>query len=287
MTFRAAALDFLQTSKIETLKNDKHRKQWRTTIEEACKTSAACLWSRSTAPSAQDALAVWKRTPETGSSLRGRLERVFAWAKPLGCSPGNPASGTCSTITCQQGRRRASPAMPYARCPGLHGRAAEPHSFQRRALEFTILTATRTSEAIGARWSEIDLDAGSVGRSRLAHEGEADHRVPLSDRAVELLRSQWSAECDRIFPLHNMAMFELLRGMAGNGYTVHGFRSAFTDWARDRTGYPRDLIEMALAHTIKDKSEAAYQARRCARQATPAHERWARYLEAPAAAPTT
>ena len=137
-----------------------------------------------------------------------------------------------------------------------------------RALEFTILTAVRTSEAIGARWSEIDLDAAvwTIPASRM--KAKRDHRVALSHRAVELLRAV-ERRGERVFPLSNMAMLHVLRGMAGNGYTVHGFRSAFSDWARDRTGYARDLIEMALAHTIKDKSRSGLQARRCARQAPP------------------
>jgi integrase len=101
---------------------------------------------------------------------------------------------------------------------------------------------------------------------------------------VRQLGSKNEPSCGRVFPLSNMAMLELLRGMAGNGFTVHGFRSAFSDWARDRTAYARDVIEMALAHTIRDKSEAAYRRGDALEKRARLMQEWARYLEAPAGA---
>jgi integrase len=158
------------------------------------------------------------------------------------------------------------PALPYAELPDFMAALRAKESVSARALEFTILTAVRTNETIGARWDEIDLDGAVWTIPAARMKAKRDHRVPLSARAVEILRAATSPSCGgHVFingngkPLSNMAMLELLRGMAGNGYTVHGFRSTFSDWARDHTNTPRDVVELALAHTIKDKSEAAYR----------------------------
>ena len=129
----------------------------------------------------------------------------------------------------------------------------------------------------------MDLDAGVWTIPATRMKAKRDHRVALSNRAVEILRAQSKRPDGRVFPLSNMAMLELLRGMAGNGLTVHGFRSTFSDWARDRTGYSRDVIEMALAHTIKDKSEAAYRRGDALDKRRRLMAEWARYLDAPAA----
>src|SRR5262249_1321769 len=135
-----------------------------------------------------------------------------------------------------------------------------------KALEFTILTAARTSETIGAIWDEIDLDTKLwiVPADRI--KGGIRHRVPLSDSAVEILKSLPREEGnEHVFVggnegrgLSNMAMLELLKGMDGNGYTVHGFRSSFRDWAGEQTNFAREVAEKALAHVVKNKTEAAY-----------------------------
>ena len=135
---------------------------------------------------------------------------------------------------------------------------AERDSISARCLEFTILTAARTQEAIGATWSEIDLDSATWTIPATRMKAKRDHRVPLCKQAVALLRAQ-PRKGAHVFKLSTMGMLELLWRMEGNGYTVHGFRSTFSDWARDRTEYPRDVIEMALAHSVKDKTEAAYR----------------------------
>jgi integrase len=176
----------------------------------------------------------------------------------------------------------------------------ERSNISSRALEFCILTATRTSEVIGAQWSEIDFDAATWTIPAARMKAKRDHRVPLSDRAVEILREIPKAKGEKeqglIFPsaargggkpLSNMAMLELLRGMAGKGYTVHGFRSAFSDWARDRTSYPRDVIELALAHAIKDKSEAAYRRGDALDKRRRLMSEWAKFCEAPTMATAT
>ena len=214
----------------------------------------------------QALLPVWKRIPETGSRLRGRIERVFGWAMPLKLYDGpNPASReVLKDHLPAKAKTEHHKALPLAELPGFMVELRNNDSVSARALEFTILTAVRTNETIGATWDEIDLKAGVWTIPAARMKAKRDHRVPLCNRSVDLLR-QVKSGSEYVFingggkPLSNMAMLELLRGMAGNGYTVHGFRSTFSDWARDHTNTPRDVVELALAHTIKDKSEAAYR----------------------------
>ena len=158
-------------------------------------------------------------------------------------------------------------------------------SVSARALEFTILTATRTGETIGARWDEIEGDVWVIPAERM--KAGRQHRVPLSTRALALLKALPREDgAEFVFmgassgkPLSNMAMLELLRGMKGNGLTVHGFRSTFSDWTRETTAYPRDVVEMALAHAIKDKSEAAYRRGDALPKRSKLMEAWARYCK--------
>jgi integrase len=287
MTFRQAAEQFLETSKVEAFKNDKHRKQWRSTLEQYAfpVIGDLPLQAIDTAIILKALLPVWKRTPETGSRLRGRIERVIDWAKPLGLFTGeNPASRELlKDHLPAKAKAEHHKALPSADLPAFMALLRQRDSVSAHALEFCILTATRTSEVIGARWSEIDLDAAVWTIPAARMKAKRDHRVPLSHRAVEMLRTMAHGDMrhgdGRVFPLSNMAMLELLRGMAGNGYTVHGFRSAFSDWARDRTGYARDVVEMALAHTIKDKSEAAYRRGDALDKRRRLMAEWARYCE--------
>jgi integrase len=281
VTFAQAAEQFLATDAIQRLANDKHRKQWRSTIALAGKTIGSLpLAEIDSAIVLKTLLPVWQRTPETGSRLRGRLERVFAWALAHKLYAGtNPAAlDVLRDALPAKPKQKHHRALPYAALPAFMVDLRMRNSVSAKALELVILTATRTSEVIGARWSEIDLDARvwTIPAERM--KAKREHRVPLSDRAVEILRTL-SQKGDRVFPLSNMAMLELLRGMAGNGFTVHGFRSAFSDWARDRTAYARDVIEMALAHTIKDKSERAYRRGDALEKRAKLMQAWCNYLE--------
>jgi integrase len=282
MTFKQAALQFLSTSKVENFKNDKHRKQWRSTLEQAFPVIGDLpLQSIDTALVLKAILPIWQRTPETGSRLRGRIERVLAWAKAHQLYDGeNPATrDVLRDALPAKPKAEHHKALPYADLPAFMQELRDRDSMSAKALEFCILTAVRTSEAIGARWSEIDLDAAVWTIPAARMKAKRDHRVPLSHRAVEILCDLKADGDGRVFPLSNMAMLELLRGMAGNGYTVHGFRSAFSDWARDRTGYARDVIEMALAHAIKDKAEAAYRRGDAVDKRRRLMAEWARYCE--------
>jgi integrase len=158
-------------------------------------------------------------------------------------------------------------AMPYADVPAFLASLREREAFAAMALEFCILTATRTGEVLGARWSEIDIEKKvwtvPAGRMKAARE----HRVPLSDRALAIVKKLEPAKTgDHVFPgqrasqpLSNLAMTMVLRRMKMEDVTVHGFRSAFRDWAGNETQFPRELAEEALAHVIGDKAEQAYR----------------------------
>jgi integrase len=157
--------------------------------------------------------------------------------------------------------------MPYAELPTFMARLRDNASMSARALEFTILTAVRTSEAINAKWNEFDLDAGLWVIPAERMKAGNEHRVPLTSRALEILKALPREHGSRFVfpgagkgkPLSNMAMLELLRGLNGNGYTVHGFRSSFKDWSAEQTNHPREIAEAALGHILKDKTERAYQ----------------------------
>ncbi len=215
---------------------------------------------------------LWDAIPETASRLRGRMENVLDWATARGYRTGdNPArwKGHLANVLPpreQIARAENYEALPWAEVPQFLAALQRRDAIAARALEFTILTAARTGEVIGATWDEIDLD-GEVwtvppGRMKAGNE----HRVPLSDRALEILRALPRGEGNKhgfVGPaqgkgLSNMAMLTLLRRMGRDDITVHGFRSSFRDWAAERTTFPNFVAEMALAHVVKGV-EGAYR----------------------------
>jgi integrase len=181
--------------------------------------------------------------------------------------------------------------MPYAAVPGFVAELRAADNISALALEFTILTAARTGEVVGARWSEIDFAAKVWTVPPVRTKSGREHRVPLTGRAVEILANLPREDGnDHVFigarrgkGLSNMAMLELLRGMVENGLTVHGFRSSFRDWAGERTNFPRELAEAALAHVLPDKTEAAYRRGDALEKRRQMMAAWARYCAAPSA----
>jgi integrase len=160
-------------------------------------------------------------------------------------------------------------------------------SISAKALEFTILTAARTGEVIGARWEEIQGDVWIVPAARM--KGKRQHRVPLSRRVCEILAALPRDDSGFVFPglksghMSNMAMLKFLqRDLGYADLTCHGFRSTFSDWARERTNYPRDVVEMALAHAVKDKTEAAYRRMDALPKRTKLMADWANFCASPA-----
>ena len=245
--------------------NLKHRAQWRATLATYAFPVFGSLPIREINKTLvmRALLPIWQSKPETASRLRQRVERVLRWAKSIGYRDGdNPADwDALRELLPEPGKVRSvrhHPAMPIDALPAFMAELRARDSLSAHALEFTILTAGRTAETIGATWSEIDSEkkVWTVPAGRM--KGKRAHRVPLCGRAVELLRSL-PRNGERVFPLSNMAMLQLLRGMRpGSGYVPHGFRSTFKDWSAERTSFPHELSEAALAHVIPSKTVAAY-----------------------------
>jgi len=268
--------DVLLAAKSSAWRNEKHRAQWRMTLEKY----AAPLRPLPVAEiTTQDILKVlepiWRTKPETASRLRGRIEAVFDSARTAGHiddrAP-NPArwAGHLETILPKPTKlsRGHHTALPCAEIPKFIGalREAGANSMAALALEFVILTAARSGEVLGAQWEEIDIVKGlwTVPTARM--KAAREHRVPLSSPALSILeklaegrRSKFvfpGQRADR--PLSSMSMKMVLRRMK-IAVTVHGFRSAFRDWCGDHTEFPREIAEAALAHAIGDKVEQAYR----------------------------
>jgi integrase len=221
---------------------------------------------------------IWNTKTETASRVRNRIENVLDWAKVHGHRSGdNPARWTGFIDQVLPAREQVSPvehypAMPYADLPKFMVKLRANVSVSARALELTILTAMRTGATIGATLPEFDLEKAlwTIPGERLKGKkgtGRRDLVIPLVPRAVEFLKKVPN-EGEFIFPggktgkgLSNAAMDQLLKGMGypGSVATVHGFRSTFKDWATEQTDYPTDLVEYAYAHTVPDKTEAAYR----------------------------
>jgi integrase len=216
---------------------------------------------------------LWLEKPETARRLRGRMEVILDWAIARGerTAAENPASrhGPLLKGLPKQTRSKGHhEALPYDRIGAFMQSLRNREGIAALALEFTILTAARTGEVLGAKWNEID-SAGlvwSVPAERM--KGGREHRVPLPAAAIAVLERMraMGQKSEFIFPnvsrghpLSNMAMLKMLERMGHPELTVHGFRSTFRDWAEERTNFPREVKEAALAHTIKDKTEAAYR----------------------------
>jgi len=213
---------------------------------------------------------IWSTTTETASRIRGRIELVLDWAKVRGYREGeNPARWRGHLDKILPARAKVQrvahhAAIPYIDMPAFMAELRAKPGLPARALEFTILTAARTGEVIGATWREIDSEARLWVIPAPRMKAGAEHRVPLCDRALAILEGL-PREGEYVFPgaragkpLSNTALWELMRAMRP-GATVHGMRSAFRDWAAETTAYPTELCEIALAHAVSDKTEAAYR----------------------------
>jgi excisionase family DNA binding protein len=273
-------------------RNDKHKAQWRMTLTvyaEPLRTKAVDKIETT------DVLGVlqpiWQEKPETASRLRGRIERVLNAAKAKGYRTGeNPATwrGHLENLLPKRSTlsRGHHAATPYAEVPAFVAGLRERPATAARALELCILTATRSGEVLAARWDEIDFDSKTwtvpAGRTKAARE----HRVPLSDRALAILREmEVGRTCEYIFPgqragrpLSGMA-FEMLLRRAKSPYTAHGFRSSFRDWAGNETNFPREIAEHALAHVIGDKAEQAYRRSDALMRRRELMDAWARHCQ--------
>lgn len=252
-------------------RNDKHRQQWRNTLATYVYPVIGDLpvAKIGTAHVLQIVEPIWKDKPETASRVRGRIETVLDAAKARGYRDGeNPARWRGHIAQILPARAKLSrghhKAIPYADLPAFMLRLRAREAMASLALEFVILTATRTGEVLGATWAEVDLDKAIWTIPAARMKAGREHRVPLAPRAIEILEATKPLGKDWLFPadkggkLSTMAMSMLLRRMKLD-CTVHGFRSAFRDWSAECTGYAHEVCEMALAHTIGNKAEAAYR----------------------------
>jgi integrase len=307
MTFLECASAYVAAHK-GSWKNEKHVAQWEATFAETKRGSkvypaATAILNDLPVQDVDVALVrkalekIWYSTPETASRVRGRIERVLAWATVAGYRTGdNPARWTGHLKELLPAKSKVAPvahhgAVPYKDMPSLMVELRAKAGISARALEFTILNASRTGEVIGAKWNEIDVGARvwNVPASRM--KSGRPHAVPLADRALSIL-AELPHDGDYVFmgarkgePLSNMAMLELLRGMRGKGVTVHGTaRSSFRDWAGNETNFARELAEHALAHVIGDKAEQAYRRSDALQKRRKLMDAWAAYCERPPAA---
>jgi integrase len=255
-------------------RNGKHRQQWENTLETYANPILGDLpvASIETAHIMQVLEPIWTTKAETASRVRGRIESIWDWAKARGyCNGGeNPARWRGHLQKLLPARSKVAPAehheaLQYADVPGFMVELRERDGISARCLEFTILTATRSGEARGARWQEIDPAARQwvVPGSRM--KAGKPHIVPLSDAVLALLEAM-PRTGEYIFegaragrPISDMSMTAVLRRMGRNNITVHGFRSTFKDWASETTSHADIVSEMALAHTIPDKVQKAYR----------------------------
>ena len=271
-TFRRVAEIYIETKRAGW-KNAKHAAQWSSTLETyAYPRIGEKPVADITADHVLDVLLpIWVSKNETALRLRGRIESILDAARVRGLRSGpNPATyqGNLELLLPEVSRRARivhHAAMAWRNLPAFMSELRQRANMSAWALQCTILTACRTGEVIGARWPEIDLDGALWAIPAARMKARREHRVPLSPQAVELLRAlPRMDESDMVFwgarkpTISNMAMLELLRGMRP-GLTVHGFRSAFRDWAAENTTFPAEVVEMALAHTIANQVEAAYR----------------------------
>ncbi|MEO6152127.1 MAG: integrase arm-type DNA-binding domain-containing protein [Croceibacterium sp.] len=252
-------------------RNKKHRQQWRSTLDRYVYPNIGDLSVAdvATAQVLQILEPIWKTKPETASRVRGRIETILDAAKARGYREGeNPARWRGHIAQILPARTKLSrghhKALPYAKVGALVAQLRKRDAMAALALEFTILTAARSGEVLGATWDEVDVAEATwtVPASRMKVGKE--HRVPLPTRAISILEVTKLLGKKHLFPgkaegkLSSMAMAMLLRRM-GVDATVHGFRSAFRDWAAESTVYAHEVCEMALAHVIGNKAEAAYR----------------------------
>lgn len=294
ITFGAAAEEYIALRE-PTWKNDKHAAQWKMTLRVYAKP----LWDKPVADIATpDVLAVlkphWTERPETASRLRNRIELVLDAATAQGLREGpNPARSRGHLKSILPARTKLSrghhKALDWRDVPAFVQRLRAKGGTAARALEFTILTATRTSEVTGARWPEFNLAEGTWTIPPERMKAGNAHRVPLSPPALAILRAMEKARSsDFVFsfsgkhPLSNMAMLQVLRGM-GEKATTHGFRASFRTWAGEASNAPRDIVEACLAHTIENAAERAYVRGDVLAKRATLMSAWASFIDAPAA----
>lgn len=272
MTFKAAASALIE-SKRSGWKNAKHAAQWPATLNTYAMPKLGDL--DVTVIETADVIAVlkpiWNTKPETANRLRQRIEAVLDYSTAMGVREGdNPARwrGHLDHLLPKPTKVRAvkhHPALPHSEIAEFMKDLTNRNGVAARALAFTILTASRSGETRGMCWREVDLKNGIWVIPAQRMKAGKEHHVPLTHEAIAILGPRrdensliFESETKQGNQISDMSMISVLRRMGQKEITVHGFRSTFRDWAGESTGFPREVIEAALAHGIKDKAEAAY-----------------------------
>ncbi|QPL44911.1 integrase arm-type DNA-binding domain-containing protein [Halomonas sp. A40-4] len=280
VTFTSCAARFIKAHR-RSWRNAKHARQWVSTLKTYVrpKIGGKPIEDISTQDVLEVLKPIWANKNETAKRVQGRVENILDYAAAHGYrDPVNPARwrGHLDKLLAKPSRIQKvnhHPAMPYDDVADFMASVQQYSSMSSKALLFLILTATRTSEVLNAEWNEIDLANATWAIPADRMKTNREHRVPLSKQALSLLSNLPRLKGSKyVFPgmkharpLSNMALLQFMRGMGygpngekGN-YVPHGFRSSFRDWTGEVTSYPRDVAEMALAHAIENKVEAAYR----------------------------
>ena len=274
MTFDQAAEAYIEAHKAGW-KSDKHASQWAATL----KTYASPHFGKLPVAAIDTGLVlkalepIWVEKTDTASKVRGRIESVLDWAKVRGYrdeKTPNPAvwkGGLKHLLPARDKVHKVEhhAALPYAELPAFMRDLRKRYGVGPLALEFCILTATRTSETLNATWDEVHGKVWTIPAERM--KGGREHRIPLCDRALAIIEDMKAIKHGKFIfpgarrgrPLSNMALLTVLRRMGRGDLTTHGFRATFKTWATERTNFQREICEVALAHDVGDKTEQAYQ----------------------------
>ncbi len=294
-TFKEA-VDEVHGTHAEGFTNAKHSKQWLASLSTALNAFGA---RRVDALESADVLAVlkpiWLAKPETARRVLQRITTVLDWCRAQGHRTGdNPAKGIADVLPKHRTTQTHHAALPYQRVNAFLRELQESDAGEpvKLAFEFTILCASRTSETLNATWDEIDLESKSWTIPALRMKARVDHRVPLTGRCIAILERAKALSNGGPFlfpsrrkskPLSNMVFLMTLRRMEYGDITAHGFRSSFRDWTSERTNFPQAVCEAALAHTVRNKTEAAYNRTDLFERRRELMDTWAAFVAAKAA----
>jgi integrase len=275
-TFKKAAESYIETHRA-SWRNQKHAQQWTNTLEQY---AYPHIGNKSLSDICTDDITkllspIWTTKNPTATRLRGRIEQILDSATATGLRPNtlNPAAwrGNLQHLLPSFSKRKNTrhfAALPYKDTPAFYQALKQLNTIGAKALQFTILTATRTGEVIGANWNEIDFDEKIWIVPADRTKANVQHRVPLSNEAFQIVIELHKTKInDWLFPsprglnkhISNMAMLKLIKQLpTQHGITVHGFRSTFRDWAGEQTTHSREVLEQALSHQLQDEVEAAY-----------------------------
>lgn len=313
LTFEQCATAYIDASRTGW-KNAKHAQQWTNTltqwayptlgrllVRDIGLTHVMAVLEQPADPKKPAGPNFWNGKTETASRVRGRIEQVLDWAAVRNMrDKDNPARwrGHLDKLLPAPEKIKKTehhPAVPVAEAGAFMVKLRQAEGIAARALEFTILTAVRSGETRGATWTEIDMDTRTWTIPAARMKAKRDHRVPLADAALAVLKATPRLDgTDLVFPsptstperaraLSDMALIAVMRRL-DTAAVPHGFRSTFRDWVGERTAYPGDIAEMALAHIIKNKAEAAYRRGDLFEKRRQMMAEWAAFLARPEAA---